>query len=217
MECLMADATGGTPPVGSSPFDPPQHYKDAYDHFGNVAKFFAVATAANLPASGNWNGRRLWVLDTQRLMVWNGSAWVRSNSRGPYGRMGYAERTTATTINAGASDVDVPSLSITFTAEAGRTYKVTLNGYLIGSVANDRAAMSIKEGSTTLQSMSNFLLAASGSAYQQLLEAIIVSPSAGAHTYKVAIRRSSGSGNVNMYSDSQTKAFLLVEDIGPST
>jgi hypothetical protein len=217
MECLMADSTGGTPPVGSSPFDPPQHYKDAYDHFGDVAKFFAVATAANLPASGNWNGRRLWVLDTQRLMVWNGSAWVRANSRAPYGRMGYAERTSTTTINATTSSLDVPGLAVTFTAEAGRTYRVAVNALLIGSVSGDRSAMAIQEGSTVLQSMSNFLLNTAGSAYQLHMEAIIVSPSAGSHTYKVTIRRSSGTGNVNMYSASDGRAFILVEDIGPST
>lgn len=68
----MADVTGGTPPTGASEFNPPQHLKDVYDHFGDP-RMFSVASASALPASGNWNGRILVARDTDNVYMWRGS------------------------------------------------------------------------------------------------------------------------------------------------
>jgi len=64
----MADATGAPVPTGTSPFDVPGDLKDLADHFGDE-EFYSVASASNLPASGNWRGRVLMARDTGVLYV----------------------------------------------------------------------------------------------------------------------------------------------------
>ena len=71
----MVDVTGGTPPIGSSPFRVPEDIKAVYDHFGDPA-MFEVANAAVLPMEGNWVGRRLSVADTGVVYRWGGSGWA---------------------------------------------------------------------------------------------------------------------------------------------
>lgn len=70
----MVDVTGGTPPTGASPFRVPEDIKAVYDHFG-APEMFSVATVANLPASGNWEGRILLARDTGVQYRWTGGGW----------------------------------------------------------------------------------------------------------------------------------------------
>ncbi len=70
----MVDITGAPVPTNLSPFDVPADLKSLADHFGASE---TVAAAANLPGSGNWQGRKLTVRDTWRTYTWTGSAWVR--------------------------------------------------------------------------------------------------------------------------------------------
>ena len=62
----MADVTGGTPPTNASPFAVPDDIKAVYDHFGAQSEY-SVATAASLPATGNWVGRTLHIADIDVL------------------------------------------------------------------------------------------------------------------------------------------------------
>lgn len=70
----MADVTGGTPPTGASPFRVPEDIDAVYQHFGDES-MFSVATAADLPASGNWEGRTLLARDTGVEYRWTGGGW----------------------------------------------------------------------------------------------------------------------------------------------
>ena len=70
----MVDVTGGTPPTGASPFRVPEDIKEVYDHFG-APGMFSVATVANLPASGNWEGRILLARDTGVEYRWTSGGW----------------------------------------------------------------------------------------------------------------------------------------------
>jgi hypothetical protein len=70
----MADVTGGTPPTNASAFAVPADLSAVYAHFGGPS-MFAVATAGSLPASGNWEGRRMWVTDVKRFYVWS-TSWL---------------------------------------------------------------------------------------------------------------------------------------------
>ena len=76
----MADVTGGTPPTNASPFAVPADIKAVYDHFGDQAKY-SVATAASLPATGNWLGRYLTAQDTTIPYVCTAlpSTWVQAH------------------------------------------------------------------------------------------------------------------------------------------
>ncbi len=72
----MADMTGGTPPIGTSPFRPPEDFKAVYDHFGD-AEMFAVDSVARLPSSDNWDGRQITTRDTGVTYVWlTGDGWI---------------------------------------------------------------------------------------------------------------------------------------------
>jgi len=72
----MADVTGGTPPTNASTFDVAGDLTDVYAHFGSQT-MFSVATAASLPASGNWPGRELMTEDTDALYRHDGTSWAR--------------------------------------------------------------------------------------------------------------------------------------------
>jgi hypothetical protein len=45
----------------------------------------------------------------------------------------------------------------------------------------------------------------------------VITPSAGAHTYKLTLQRNSGTGTVRIFADADVPAFILVEDLGPSS
>lgn len=80
----MVDVTGGTPPTGASPFRVPEDFKAVYDHFGDVS-MFSVASAANLPTTGNWAGRILLARDTGAVYVWSSGWSVLSRVKSPVG------------------------------------------------------------------------------------------------------------------------------------
>lgn len=68
----MAGRTGytATPPE----YDPRTHIDDVYEHYDTLVGE-TVDEVADLPASGNWVGRTIWVADIEELRVWGGSAW----------------------------------------------------------------------------------------------------------------------------------------------
>lgn len=113
MERLMADVTGGTPPTGSSPFRPPDDFKDLYDHFGD-GDMFSVATASALPGSGNWPGRVLVARDTGVLYLnpAGNATWVVGAVRSvgsPAPTIMMTGRTSITTDASGAFEVTFPT------------------------------------------------------------------------------------------------------------
>lgn len=71
----MADVTGIPVPTGASPFRPAEDMQAMADRIG-APEMFSVATAANLPAADNWDGRRLLARDKQRWYTWVSSSWV---------------------------------------------------------------------------------------------------------------------------------------------
>lgn len=112
------------------------------------------------------------------------------------------------------TETDLTGLSIAVTVGTSRRIKVIGNGVLTSNVANDAAAMKIKEGGTQLQdSQIHNIIAGQGDTVQVF---VILTPSSGAHTYKLAAVRSAGTGSVTMVAASTFPAFILVEDIGPA-
>jgi hypothetical protein len=68
------------------------------------------------------------------------------------------------------------------------------------------------EGATQLQSGDWIMRPANVSA--KAVCSVILSPSAGSHTYKLTALRAAGTGNITMAANSLAPAFILVEDIG---
>ncbi len=165
-----------------------------------------VETAARLPGSGNQKGQRAVALDTGVEWVWNGTAWT-----GGVGTIGYAQRTS----NQGGitTEVDLTGLSVTVTTGASRRIRISVEISAASSVAGDVVSLRIKEGSTQLQSRETHLASAAGST-GLCVASVVLTPTAGPHTYKAALVRAVGTGTVNTAASATAPAYILVEDIG---
>lgn len=132
------------------------------------------------------------------------------DGRTPLGTLGYAEATTSQgTIT---TEVDLTSLTSTVTVGTARRIRVTVSLEVESSVGNDLAEMRIKESTTPLQRAR--LICDTANQGQTIQRSVVLTPSAGSHTYKVALQRASGTGNVQSTATSALPAFILVEDIG---
>mgnify|MGYP007090086409 CR=1 FL=1 len=127
----------------------------------------------------------------------------------PLGEVGYASKTSHQTgiTTAGA---DVTSMSVTFTAVAGRSYRVSAMQRVTQQSSAAIVTMRLHDGSGTQLA-----------AWQQTLEAAEVgtaiilarfSPGAGSTTYKLNLITSAGTVDAN--ASSTAPGFILVEDLG---
>lgn len=124
--------------------------------------------------------------------------------------LGYAQ-VTANQTGIGTTVTDLTGLSVTVTVTASRRIRVT--GYIpVQQQTNGRLVTAyVREGSTTLN---DYLLAIDGTAslFGTIPAAVVLTPSAGSHTYKLSLATSGDT--VNMIAASGRPAFILVEDIG---
>lgn len=68
----MTGRTGYTPTPAE--FDPQTHIDDVYEHFDPLIGE-SVPTATALPASGNWDGRTVYVIDAKSHYVYDSTGW----------------------------------------------------------------------------------------------------------------------------------------------
>lgn len=127
----------------------------------------------------------------------------------PKGVLGYAQ--VVASQGGITTEAGVTGLSVDVTVGAGRRIRITYAGSLASSVVNDTGGVAIKEGSTQLQ-LSSIPLP-SGNALA-VASSVVLTPSAGAHTYKIAAQRVSGTGAIQHTASATTPAYILVEDIG---
>lgn len=167
-----------------------------------------VETAARLPGSGNQKGQPAFALDTGRDYAWNGTAWVLLNV--PGGTLGYAQVTeNQGTITAA---VDLTGLTVSVTAGASRRLLITAQGTFFSSVAGDFVGLFINEGATVLnQTTAHMGAAGSG---QGITISAVITPTAGAHTYKLRASRAAGTGIAALQAAAAQPAYILVQDIG---
>jgi hypothetical protein len=201
--CTITRATEGT---------------NARAHQQNETRFLAptrydyetLALQAGRPTGDLYVGQRTFDTDKMRPNFWDGLTWVQ---QGAGGQLGYAQETANQTISS-ASEDDLKSLSVTVTVAANRRIRIShYEPQASHTVLNDVFDLRIKEGSTPLQVRRIMTPGAgdvSGAGFQQ----IVLTPSAGPHTYKVVGIRVSGSGNEVLSRASTQPASLLVEDIG---
>lgn len=128
----------------------------------------------------------------------------------PSSTLGYAEVTAS---QSGITAVtDLTGLSSTINVPAGRRIKITAKVAVNGSVASNTAALQIQEGATVLQNIQIQNSTTPGNGTTEEGE-VIITPSAGMHTYKLTLQLSAGGGTVGMAAASTFPAFILVEDI----
>ena len=126
----------------------------------------------------------------------------------PGGVMGTPVRVTADQVSIGTSATDLTSLSVTFTAVAGRTYKISGHAGFINP-AGGHAYLLILKGSTQIQAGGLEL----DSTYIHYTDPFVYdTPGGGSVTYKLQALASTGT--MTMKASSTGPAVLLVEDIG---
>ena len=125
--------------------------------------------------------------------------------------------TTSTSLAQGGvtSIVDLTGMSVTFTAIANRNYKISAFMYAIPTVTNACASLSIREASTTLQTIiTNLGVANVGTT---MTGYVIKTFTAGSTTVKLSGALTTGStGTINFTCAATLPVSILVEDIGPS-
>lgn len=137
--------------------------------------------------------------------MWDGARWRIAGGLGsPSGAVGYAQITN--NIPLATTQVDV--VSVTFTAVAGRRYRLigkcfTTVGGGGQSVAHIRTSAGAMVGQDVTQSAS-----ASGNTLMPI--AVVDAAASGSVTYKLTIIQAA---NGNLWADATDPAFLLVEDI----
>jgi hypothetical protein len=82
---------------------------------------------------------------------------------------------------------------------------------MLSSVATDEVQLRILEDGTTKETDSRITNSVSGG--NTFLPTVILTPTAGTHTYKLNAVRAAGSGNVTAYANAGDPGFILVEDI----
>lgn len=131
------------------------------------------------------------------------------SSGAPGSTLGYAEVLAS---QAGiTTETDLNGLTATVTVPAGRRLRITVGGEISRTVADGRSRISIKEGATLLQVVDTFVTDTVGANTFQ--KSVVVSPSAGAHTYKATLTLTSGTGSTGLAAGASLPAFILVEDI----
>lgn len=128
--------------------------------------------------------------------------------------LGFAT-TTSSQGSITGSETDLTNLSVAVTVPSGgRSVKITSSLWPSTTSAGDLIRTFIKEGSTYL-GFHSMKLPDATAGLNQVFSAFVSAPSAGAHTYKLACYRQSGSGtitsNAGAYSASNTQPFILVE------
>jgi hypothetical protein len=128
----------------------------------------------------------------------------------PRGVLGYSQ----VTADQGSitTEVDLTSLSSAVTALASRRLKITGSVRFASTVVNDRVDLRIFEGGTQLQARAVALNNANASEGVEVF--VYITPSVGAHTYKLTATRVTGTGTITMGASATTPAFIVVEDVG---
>ncbi len=130
---------------------------------------------------------------------------------GPLGTLGYAQVVSGQLSI--SSEVDLTGLAVTVTVQAGRRIRITGSVSEFDNDANAGAITGrIKEGSTGLGMFLASSIVASG--FVSAWGSVVITPTQGAHTYKLSAQKSVGAGTVSLFAAATQPAFILVEDIG---
>lgn len=147
-----------------------------------------------------------------------GDIWTSANVDDlPGGRSGYAPVTASQT--GITAEADLTNLSVTVDVPADRLIKVSCLVHIdhVGG-ANFVALLSIKEGTTYLGGAVWEMGAdATGAEQSTFSPFVLLTPSAASHTYKLSLALSAGTGTLSSVASATRPAYILVEDIGPSS
>lgn len=128
------------------------------------------------------------------------------------GTKGYAQVTSNQT---GITTMtDLTGLSVTWTAVAGRRYRVSFKVLIFSTVANDDANVWIRNGSSTKLNAYGVRAVSTTHGIAVTGSHVLAGLSAGSQTVKLSLERAAGSGSLGLAAASTHPSFILVEDIG---
>lgn len=167
--------------------------------------YVAIVTSGTRP-SDPYEGQFIFETDTNKLYGYGGVDWA---PRDAGGQLNYAQIVVSqATISA---EVDVTGLSIAVTVGTGRRIKVSGEAFFLNDATAGQAAFKIYEGVTTLVDRPTGMIAnENGSVHAS----VILTPSVGAHTYKIRATKFVGAGTVTLGATATQPAYILAEDIG---
>ena len=131
----------------------------------------------------------------------------------PKGVLGYAFRESNITGLSGGP-VDLPGLSVQVIVRAGHVIRVV--GYVRawpGPAQGEQANLLIRRGDDIL-GIRRLIGTTANVAEGGAVEALIRTPFAGAHTYKLSFQQVSGTSNWEVQASAAVPAYILVEDLG---
>jgi hypothetical protein len=151
--------------------------------------------------------------DVLTASKWNQDVVANTTSL-PRGLAAYAQATASqasvTTV------VDLTSLSVTFTALAGRYYLIEAFATVHSSSGGDVCGLIIANSANTVLAQ-GFAVSNTNAVGTALNVSLRVTPGAGSITYKLRGLRAAGSvGNLTYQPDATTPSFIMVTDIGPA-
>lgn len=176
---------------------------------GGVAATGAVTATTNVTATATVTGATV-----------NGTTDIQANGESlPRGYIGSATHSVG--YDTGASSTEILGPTITFTAVAGRRYKITYAGGYVGNNAGDAmkvrcrylAGASLTTSGTVVHTKTH-VITFNSAVMPYAFTAIVSGISAGQTTIGLTVQRSSGSGAVNLYADATSDGLLVLEDIG---
>lgn len=177
-----------------------------------------VCTSTTRPTAP-FEGQLIYETDTDKVLVWNGSAWyanwntawgiVETTSGGTNGK-GYKTGLAKQTVNQGTT-TDLTDSSMTFTGIAGRMYRYSCMGYLSSSSASAQVITYVTDASNNIkwQGFTNGTNSSGGGTNIWWY----VFTATGSTTVKM--RLNSLNGNNTIFEPANSGAITL-EDIGPS-
>ena len=129
----------------------------------------------------------------------------------PWGWLGYAQVTAGQ--GSITTAVDLTGLSVSVTVAASRRVRVSWSTRYSGSGGGMSITTKCMEGATQLQMAEAQV--ASNLFGLTIGGAVVLTPSAGAHTYK--LQAQGNSGTAQLVASATDPSWLLVEDLGPSS
>jgi len=188
---------------GSVARDHPQGTKwilapTTYDYIGQF-------TSGTRPTVDIFEGQTIHEIDTNKLYVFNGTDWA---PYGAGGQLGYAQvvadQTGITTVT------DLTGLSVVVIVATSRRIKISGHVFVLQNTSTGIPDGNFQEGATVLGRLGSDDLSAGQRTVWDT--SVVLTPSAGSHTYKLTA--STSAGTLDVKASATNPAYILVEDIG---
>lgn len=134
-------------------------------------------------------------------------------ARLPGGWIGVSEA-TANQGSIGTTSTDLTNLSVAVTVGTSRRIRVSVFCNISMQTASNRALLRLQEGATQLAEARKDIVVDNHASFNV---SVILTPTAGAHTYKITARVLNAGSSLTSEASSTAPAYILVEDLGPAT